>query len=198
MESQQILQFWFGLASDNLTIASQQAALWWSKDELVDTHMRDHYADWVRAAAQGELAHWQQEPASYLALILLLDQFPRNIYRSSAASFAHDAQALQLTQQGLANGIDQRLSPIQRVFFYLPLEHAEDQSAQAQAVALLSALEQSVTAPERNLFANYTSFARRHQEVIQRFGRFPHRNVILGRRNTAAEIEYLQEPGAGF
>ncbi len=198
MESQQILQFWFGLASDNLTIANQQAALWWSKDESVDTHMRDHYADWVRAAAQGELAHWQQEPASYLALILLLDQFPRNIYRGSAASFAHDAQALQLTQQGLANGIDQRLSPIQRVFFYLPLEHAEDQLAQAQVVALLSALEQSVTAPERNLFANYTSFARRHQEVIQRFGRFPHRNAILGRHNTAAEIEYLQEPGAGF
>lgn len=198
MDSQQLLQRWFGTASDSQTVASQQAALWWSKDAAVDAQLAADYASWVMAAAHGELVHWQQEPDAYLALILLLDQLPRNIYRGKAQSFAFDEQALQLARQGLARGIDQQLTPIRRVFFYLPFEHAEDLQSQAQAVALMHSLELSVTEAERSLFAAYTDFARRHQEVIVRFGRFPHRNAILGRSNSPAEAAYLRESGTGF
>lgn len=198
MDSQRILQFWFGEGESNQAIAKNQAALWWSKNTAIDAQMRAEFADWLAAAANGTLAHWQQQPASYLALIILLDQFPRNIYRGTAAAFAYDAQALALSQQGVAAGLDQQLTPIQRVFFYLPLEHAEDLVAQEQAISLFTKLEQAVSPAEQALFAGYTEFARKHRDIIARFARFPHRNAILGRDSSAEELTFLSQPGSGF
>lgn len=198
MDSQRILQFWFGEEVSNQAIAKSQAALWWSKNAVIDAQMRAEFSDWLDAAAKGALVHWQQQPASYLALIILLDQFPRNIYRGTASAFAYDTQALSLAQQGVANGLDQQLTPIQRVFFYLPLEHAEDLAAQEQAISLFAQLEQMVSPAEQALFAGYTEFARKHRDIIARFGRFPHRNAILGRRSSAEELAFLSQPGSGF
>ncbi len=198
MNSQRILEFWFGRATSNQAIAQQQASLWWSKNPAVDAAMRTEFASWVDAAAQGNLADWQQDAESYLALIVLLDQFPRNIYRATPQAFAYDQLALQLSQQGVALGLHQKLSAIQRVFFYLPLEHAEELAAQDQAIHLFTQLELNVSADEQKLFAGYTEFARKHQQIIARFGRFPHRNAILGRASSAEELAFLQQPGSAF
>ncbi|WP_234919664.1 DUF924 family protein, partial [Aeromonas veronii] len=134
-----------------------------------------------------------------LALILLLDQLPRNIHRGTPAAFAQDPLARDLCLKGLSIGADKSLSPLERVFFYLPLEHAESREQQARSVALFEALaaEQAGT-PAQATFAGFTDFARRHQVIIERFGRFPHRNDILGRTSTPEEAAFLQQPGSGF
>ena len=134
-----------------------------------------------------------------LALILLLDQLPRNIHRASPAAFAQDAKARDLCLRGLSLGADKALSPLARVFFYLPLEHAESREQQARSVALFEALAaEQADGPARETFEGFADFARRHQVIIQRFGRFPHRNAILGRTSTPEEAEFLQQPGSGF
>ena len=134
-----------------------------------------------------------------LALILLLDQLPRNIHRASPAAFAQDAKARDLCLRGLSLGADKALSPLARVFFYLPLEHAESREQQARSVALFEALAaEQAGGPARETFEGFADFARRHQVIVQRFGRFPHRNAILGRTSTPEEAEFLQQPGSGF
>ena len=134
-----------------------------------------------------------------LALILLLDQLPRNIHRAVPAAFAQDAKARDLCLRGLSLGADKALSPLARVFFYLPLEHAESREQQARSVALFEALAaEQADGPARETFEGFADFARRHQVIIQRFGRFPHRNAILGRTSTPEEAEFLQQPGSGF
>ncbi|MGL4505848.1 MAG: DUF924 family protein, partial [Aeromonas sobria] len=130
---------------------------------------------------------------------LQLDQLPRNIHRGTPAAFAQDPLARDLCLKGVSIGADQSLSPLARVFFYLPLEHAESREQQARSVALFEALatEQAGT-PAQATFAGFADFARRHQVIIERFGRFPHRNDILGRTSTPEEAEFLQQPGSGF
>ena len=143
--------------------------------------------------------HWAEVPVGRLALILLLDQLPRNIHRDTPAAFAQDAKARDLCLRGLSLGADKALSPLARVFFYLPLEHAESREQQARSVALFEALaDEQADGPARETFEGFADFARRHQVIIQRFGRFPHRNAILGRTSTPEEAEFLQQPGSGF
>ena len=147
----------------------------------------------VDEAAAGRLDDWADRPEGLLALIVLLDQFPRNLFRNAPRAFATDAQALALAQQALAQGVDAQLMPVARAFIYLPFEHSEDLAMQDRAVALFSALAQHGEA-----FASYLDYAERHRDVIRRFGRFPHRNAILGRASTPEEIAFLARPGAGF
>ena len=194
-----ILSFWFGSeGEDDATIAARQAGLWWRKQADTDRAMRERFAPWLTRAAAGELDHWATAPTGRLALILLTDQFPRNIHRATPLSFAYDAQARALCIDGLARGEDRALRPIQRVFFYLPLEHAESLPDQERAVALFETLAAEADPASRNAFAGFADYARRHREVIARFGRFPHRNAVLGRPSSAAEIAFLREPGSSF
>ncbi|HHQ4938926.1 TPA: DUF924 family protein [Aeromonas veronii] len=196
---QPLLALWFGDEADDVLRATRQAPLWWGKSSETDALLASRFGEQAEAAAKGSLAHWADAPSGRLALILLLDQLPRNIHRGTPAAFAQDPLARDLCLKGLSIGADKSLSPLERVFFYLPLEHAESREQQARSVALFEALaaEQAGT-PAQAAFAGFADFARRHQVIIERFGRFPHRNDILGRTSTQEEAAFLLQPGSGF
>ncbi len=191
MSPADILEFWFGAPG-----SAEHGSLrkcWFEKDPAFDEDIRRRFLPMLEAAAAGQLDEWASRPESLLALIVLLDQFPRNLFRDAPRAFATDAKALALAQQALAQGFDAQLMPVARAFIYLPFEHSEDLAMQDRAVALFAAL-----AASGGEFASYLDYAERHRDVIRRFGRFPHRNAILGRFSTAEEIEFLARPGAGF
>ncbi|MBX3651428.1 MAG: DUF924 domain-containing protein [Burkholderiales bacterium] len=193
-----ILTFWFGRGSGNGTTAEAQKKLWWAKDAVVDAEIRERYGALVAAAAGGAHREWARGPRGRLALILLFDQFPRNIYRDTPQAFAHDGLALRLALDGIVAGADRELRAIERVFFYLPLEHSESVDMQERSVALFTALAAGVPEADRGTFAGFVDYAVRHRDIVHRFGRFPHRNRILGRESTAEEIAFLEQPGSSF
>jgi uncharacterized protein (DUF924 family) len=193
-----LLDFWFGTDPDDAVVAKEQAALWWSKNKQTDQEIRSRFEDQVRAAAQGELDRWARTARGRLALIILLDQLPRNIYRETARAFLHDEKALALSLEGLHLGMDRQLRPIERVFFYLPLEHSECLAHQERSVERFSDLVTTVPAEQKSTFEEYLNFAVRHRDIIERFGRFPHRNTTLGRKSTAEELAFLAEDGSSF
>lgn len=193
-----MLGFWFGDRTDDAETAKAQARLWWSKDPAVDAEIRARFAALVQAAAFGRHDDWTATPQGRLALIVLLDQFPRNMHRGSARAFAYDGLARRLALEGIAAGADQQLRPIERVFCYLPLEHSEDLAHQDRCVALYQALAAGVAPELRGTFTGYVDFAERHRAIIRRFGRFPHRNAALGRVSAAEEVEFLKQPGSSF
>ncbi|MGE0559663.1 MAG: DUF924 family protein [Burkholderiales bacterium] len=193
-----VLGFWFGDRTDDAATAKAQARLWWSKDPAVDAEIRARFAALVQAAAFGRHDDWTATPQGRLALIVLLDQFPRNMHRGSARAFAYDGLARRLALEGIAAGADQQLRPIERVFCYLPLEHSEDLAHQDRCVALYQALAAGVAPELRGTFTGYVDFAERHRAIIRRFGRFPHRNAALGRVSAAEEVEFLKQPGSSF
>lgn len=193
-----IIEFWFGLDADDKLTADRQAKLWWSKNEALDAGMRERFGPWLEQAAAHRLDGWAETAAGRLALILLTDQFPRNIHRGTPQSFAYDALARTWCKEGLREGVQAKLRPIERVFFYLPLEHSESLADQEQAVALFAELLEGVPEAQRETFRGYYDFAVRHREVISRFGRFPHRNQILGRESTPEELVFLQQKGSSF
>ena len=192
MTAQDVLDFWFLPATD--PDFGKQRALWFRKDDAFDADVRQRFGDLLEQAVAGGLREWdQQGPAGMLARILVLDQFTRNAWRGMPASFSGDALALAAARQLVDSGADQALSPVQRWFAYLPFEHAEDAGMQERSVALFDAL-----ARENEGFEGVLDYAHRHRGVIARFGRFPHRNPILGRASTPDEAAYLAQPGSGF
>jgi uncharacterized protein (DUF924 family) len=182
-----VLDFWFGDAP------LAQRAEWFRKDPAFDAQIRARFGTLIEAALAGAHADWDAAPAGALARIVVLDQFTRNAFRDTARAFAGDAMALAAARALVARGDDRRLAPLQRVFAYLPFEHAEDRTLQAESLRLFAALTRDAPA-----LAGFEDYARRHAAVIERFGRFPHRNAALGRLSTDGEQRYLQEPGAGF
>lgn len=193
-----ILEFWFGNTADDTATAQAQQKLWWSKNAAVDADIRTRFGALVETAVTGTLDDWAQDARGRLALILLFDQFPRNMYRDTPRAFACDARAEKLALAGIANGADRTLRAIERVFFYLPLEHSESAELQERSVALFTALAAGVPEADRKTFAGYVDYAVRHRDVIHRFGRFPHRNHILGRDSTPEETTFLKQPGSSF
>lgn len=189
--SEEILRHWFGEGAD-------RSAYWFGKSEEVDAELRRLFKYDVDRAASGILDDWAATPRGRLALILLLDQFPRNLHRGTPAAFAWDKRALSLALEGLDRGHDRQLAPIERAFFYLPLEHSEDPAHQERAVTLYEALLSEVPADARATFESFLDYARQHRAIIDRFGRFPHRNAILGRETTGEEAAFLEGPGSSF
>ena len=199
MESQDsILGFWFGDEPDDAAVAAERASLWWSKEPAMDAEIRRRFESLVVAAGVGELEQWRSSIRGRLALILLTDQFPRNIYRGTPTAFAFDAVARSLCLESLAERGDRALRPIERVFLYLPLEHSEFLADQDRCVELFRELAQEVEPRFATLFEDYLEYALRHRAIVERFGRFPHRNAILARPSTLAEIACLEEPGSSF
>lgn len=194
----EVLHYWFGRAPDDLAVAREKSSLWWSKNAATDATVRRRFEPLVGAAKSGNLDPWRACPRGSLALILLTDQFPRNIYRGTPAAFACDRLARGLCTEGLAQGQDQRLRPIHRLFFYLPLEHAEDLADQNRSVALFRALADQAPAPAKALFDEYLGYALGHRAIIERFGRFPHRNRIVSRQSSAEETAFLQQPNSSY
>jgi uncharacterized protein (DUF924 family) len=196
--SAEILHFWFGddpaRALDDPTLQR----LWWAKQPAVDAAMRERFGAQVRAAGEGALDGWAATPDGQLALILLTDQFPRNIFRDTPAAFALDPVARRWALQGIEQGVFDALHPVQQVFAWLPLEHAEDAELQARCVQGMRTLRERAPASHRAAFDSFVDFAERHEAVIRRFGRFPHRNAILGRDSTDEERAFLATPGSSF
>jgi uncharacterized protein (DUF924 family) len=186
-----VLEFWF-LPADHAGHGAYRPE-WFRKDDAFDAAIRQRFGAAVEAALSGTPAEGSDE--AQLARILLLDQFTRNIYRGTPRAFAGDAQALQIAELLVAAGRDKNLTPWQRWFAYLPFEHGESLLDQERSVALFSALAREM---KHEAFDSARDYAQRHQQVIARFGRFPHRNAILGRESTAAELEFLKQPGSWF
>jgi len=193
-----ILAFWFGDEPARAASNPECARLWWSRQPAVDDLMRQRFGALVQQAGSGALDEWAATPEGRLALILLADQFSRNIHRGTPAAFALDPLAQAWAQDGLAGGAFDTLLPIQRLFTLMPLEHAESLPLQDRCVDLVKGLRDVAGAAERKAFDGFVDYAERHREVIRRFGRFPHRNAILGRTSTPEEAAFLQTPGSSF
>lgn len=184
----EVLEFWF--PADQ----ARASKLWWGKDPQLDAEIRERFGPTLRAARAGELDHWAELARGRLALIVVLDQLSRNIHRNDPEAFAADARARALTEEGLARGHDRELQAIERLFFYLPLEHSESLDDQERCIALMQALADEFG----EQYVGYVDYAVRHRDIIARFGRFPHRNAVLGRPSTAEELEFLTQPGSSF
>lgn len=193
-----ILQFWFGSNPDDKAVVEEKSKLWWSKNPQVDQEIRERFEPTVTKAANRELADWAETPAGCLALIILTDQFPRNIYRDTPKAFSLDPLARSWCKEGMRRHFHEGLRPIQRVFFYLPLEHSESMEDQDQSVALYRELMDAAAPELRPAFDGFLDFAVRHRDVVKRFGRYPHRNRILGRESTPEEAAFLKEKGSSF
>lgn len=194
---QRILQFWFGDDVDALP-SPQRLKFWFGGEAATDQLIRDQFAGPVAQAAAGGFSAWVETASGTLALLLLLDQFPRNIYRASAAAYAADPLALQWAKAGLAAGQDRELGLVQRAFFYLPLEHSEALADQQRSVELFEALLADAPPRFQALCRGFLDFAIRHRDIIARFGRFPHRNAPLGRTSAPEELSFLAQPGSSF
>lgn len=195
---QPLLEWWFGSAESPDDIAADKGKLWFGKRDSQDLEAQTRFGDWVGQALAGGLTDWAQRPEGWLALVLLLDQLPRMIFRDTPKSFSGDLRAQALVAQGIAADFDRQLRPIQRVFIYLVFEHCENLAVQNEAVSRFIALVDEQPEADRAVFADNLDYAERHQKVIARFGRFPHRNRVLGRESTAEEIEFLSGPGSRF
>lgn len=193
-----LLEWWFGSAESPVEAVKAREKLWFGKRKANDTQARERFGELVDQALAGGLREWAEQPPGWLALVLLLDQLPRMIYRNTPKAYAGDQRAQALVQHGLKLGRDQHLEPLQRTFIYLVLEHSEDLDAQNQAIARFSSLLPLLPATDCDYFTQSLDYARRHQKVIARFGRFPHRNKILGRPSTDEEVEFLTKPGSSF
>jgi uncharacterized protein (DUF924 family) len=193
-----ILQFWFGSNTDDKIVAEERSKLWWSKVPQTDRQIQQRFEPYVAKAANRELDSWLATPAGCLALILLTDQFPRNIYRNTPKAFSFDALACSWCKEGIGKGFHHALRPIQRVFFYLPLQHSESVEDQDRSLALSEELIAGVGPEKRSTYDGFLRFAVRHRDIVKRFGRFPHRNLILGRESSSEELAFLKEKGSSF
>jgi len=197
---EEILSYWFGAGGEPITLTSfkERTKLWFFKNTDTDDYIRAHYDLDVERAARGELDAWADSPRGRLALVLLLDQFPRNLHRGSALAFRTDPQARAWVIDAVDRGVDARLSADERFVFYLPLMHSEEFALQKRCVDLYARLSGDAPLELKPEFESAHAFAIRHREVIERFGRFPHRNVALGRASSEEEIAFLKEPNSSF
>jgi uncharacterized protein (DUF924 family) len=193
-----ILQFWFADAAQSPAKAEARMTFWFDGAPETDAQIRDRFGTAVEAAARGELTAWTGAPRPALTLVVLVDQFPRNLWRGTARAFSHDPRALAVAEQALAAGFFQELAPIERPFLALPFQHSESLEAQRESVRLCAEIVASAPPEWRATLETFHDYAQRHLEVIARFGRFPHRNAMLGRASTAEERAYLESGGETF
>ncbi len=185
-----LVDFWFGVEGDPLR--ERHREIWFEKKEKFDASLRERFSADHELAVKGALDNWELSPAGALALLLLLDQIPRNIFRGSSRAYASDEKAREVADRAIRRGFDLEVPPAWRIFFYLPFVHSEDLADQRRALLLFAALP---AGPERS---KEPSPVERHALIIARFGRFPHRNAVLGRVSTADEVAFLTEPHSSF
>jgi uncharacterized protein (DUF924 family) len=186
---EEVLDFWFGREDEPGFGEFREA--WFRKDPEFDQKIRDRFEDLHEAAAAGELDGWKEEARSCLALVILLDQFPRNMFRGDPRSYATDRKAQETAEYAVDRALDRELPPFQRMFLYMPFMHSEDLAHQRRSVELFRGLDGEGE-------GDPSPYAVRHMEIIERFGRFPHRNEVLGRKTTPEEAEFLTQPGSSF
>ena len=189
-EAEEVLDFWFGREGEPGYGEFRDA--WFQKDPAFDAKVRERFGDLYERAAMGELDGWRDEARGCLALVICLDQFPRNMFRGDTRTHATDAKALETAKYAVERALDRELPPIGRMFLYMPFMHSESAEDQRRSVELFGWLAEEPGAPD------VTSYAVGHREIVERFGRFPHRNGILGRKTTQEEAEFLKGPNSSF
>ena len=192
MDYKEVLKFWFGDSNTG------NMKLWFEKSEAVDKQIRDKFGAALDDFNMVDYESWKATDDGHLALVILLDQFPRNAFRGTPKSFAFDAEALEVAKEALEKGLHDTLSPFQVMFLLLPFEHSEDITDQREGVRLFEDLHPRMAAIDKKTADETLDYAKRHMKIIERFGRFPHRNAILGRTSTFEELEFLKTPGSSF
>jgi uncharacterized protein (DUF924 family) len=192
-----VLQFWFGTLHDERTIP-ERSKYWFVKDQSFDDSIRKKFSTLLDDAKNGKLIDWELSHKGALALTIIRDQFSRNLFRNSPKAFEQDAAALNLTLKMISENKDKKYFPVERAFIYLPLEHSESLDIQKLSVSKFQELTNSAPNEIKAYFEDTLLYAKRHHEIIERFGRFPHRNEVLNRVSTAEEITFLNEPMSSF
>lgn len=187
-----ILTFWFGEFTSVSSISASNQANWFKKDPAFDSLIKSRFEEALAQANRGEFDHWMEEsPANALALLILFDQFPRNMYRNTGQSFAYDGKARNVAETMLRKAWEKQLSTPARMFICVALEHQEDLTAQQLSQVQADALVAEAPEEHRQFAQYFHPFPRKHAEIIEQFGRFPHRNALLGRQSTPEELEFL-------
>jgi uncharacterized protein (DUF924 family) len=194
----EILSFWFKEQELSAPQIDRRMDIWFGENPDFDDEVEAKFSDDVAGASTGKLDHWAEDPRGRLALIILIDQFRRNIYRNTEKAFSRDRLALKLCVEGAMEKKDKSLTPIQKVFFYMPLQHTESRKVQTKSAELYSRLAESVSPTYRETFLTVAQFAELHKDIVDQFGRFPHRNALLGRENTPEEDKYLAGDSPDF
>jgi uncharacterized protein (DUF924 family) len=192
---EEVLRFWLG---DDPKNPLRNSALWWKNDPAFDREIREKFEEDLKRGVKGEYEAWKGTPHGCLAYVILFDQFSRNIYRETPQAFAQDALGLAACLEGIKRGFDRQLLPLGRSFFYMPLQHSEDPQIQRRSVEVFRRLAEEAPEDLKKALGENFQYALRHAEIVVRFGRFPHRNRILGRSSTQEEIEFLKTPGSSF
>lgn len=187
-----ILHYWFGHVEDTILPSEHRTEVWFGGKKEIDDEIKEKFADDLTKAINGEYSSWEDDPRSLLALIILLDQFSRHVYRNNAKAYAQDQKALDLCLIGIQKEYDHALSLIERVFFYFPLMHSENLEMQATSIRANQILVNLAFPETRGIFENFLNYAIKHYETIKRFSRFPQRNDFLSRPSTTEEIEFLR------
>lgn len=195
---QDVLEFWCGTLQADGTSTSEAAARWWKKDPDFDRTIAERFGETLQRAAEGALT-WDDGREATVAQIIVLDQFSRNVYRDTPRAFAADPRALSLAKSLVDDHAHLHLPAAYAYFTFMPFMHSEQLRDQERGVALFTELAEKATSDAvRSLFANGADFAEKHRVIVARFGRFPHRNALLGRETTAEEAEFLKQPGSSF
>ncbi|MEM6990254.1 MAG: DUF924 family protein [Myxococcota bacterium] len=194
---QDVLEFWFGDGRRDIDAIGDRKKLWWAGGDAVDREIETRFGETHAAACAGDLGTWRETAEGRMALILVYDQFSRNLRRGTADAFANDTRAQDLVLEGRALGFDRQLAPVERPFFYMPLCHAEDLAMQELAVQVFEAMKERDPDPRLD-YSGFVKHAHQHRDIVARFGRFPHRNEILGREATTKEREYLANGAPTF
>jgi len=189
--AEQVLEFWFGNLSDGFA-AAEHRQRWFAADGTADAEIGSRFGALIEAAASGELDDWLASPRGVLAFVLVCDQFPRQVFRGTERAYATDPLVLEVARRAVDGGIDAALELDERAFLYMPFQHVESRVDQHAAVGLFAALRDATPAGQRHLTGGYLRHAQQHRDIVLRFGRFPHRNAVLGRASSAAELVYLE------
>lgn len=197
MTPEDVLSFWFGPEHPDHP-HGQMRAEWWIKDPEFDASIRERFGAAVDDARQGGLASWTETPRGALALLILLDQFSRNLFRGDPRTWSEDARSQAIALAMIERGDDLVLPPVLRSFAYMPLMHAEDLRLQDRGVALFETLAEGAPAPLKEALTGTVRYAVIHRDIVARFGRFPHRNAVLGRESSPEEVEFLKGPDSSF
>jgi len=198
MEYEEILSFWFGTLDAAGCADEAHAERWWKKDAAFDEELRRRFGALHEAVANGDHDDWLKTPRGRLAYVIVLDQFSRNMFRDSPRMYAYDGKALAAARQGIVNGEEKPLAHDERVFLYMPFEHSEDLADQELCVSLFERLCVGLSGEALKDAQDNVVYAQRHHDIVKRFGRFPHRNPILGRASTPEEAQFLTKPNSSF
>ncbi|HVH41873.1 MAG TPA: DUF924 family protein [Labilithrix sp.] len=190
-----VLTFWLGPPG---APPLENATRWYAKDDAFDREIRTRFAGAIERAVRGDLDTWKTTPRGRLAFVILLDQFSRNMFRGTPRAFAQDGLASAAALEAIAAGDERVLSIVERSFLYMPLEHSEDRELQQRCVTAFEHLLADAPADLEKFVVNALDYAKRHAEIIERFGRFPHRSAILGRTSSPEELAFLEQPGSSF